>query len=243
MSDDRTGDRSLSRASLARLSVVVEATELSDAARALADTTADAWARPGELVESAARLVDQARALLAYAVVRERLAGASWETIGWGLGDISKQAAAERYVAAEKDFRRRAVLAWLCPDVSTDYLGHAVGVDQAAGVDLLTAWWHDHRPPAEPEKTDPVGAGLTPMTDAEEAALLAEAAALLSDPVHRPADPHRCRQMEIGLARRKAGLYERLSAADPGNLDLQETLAGARARLAELTAPAPLPEG
>ncbi|MDP9870466.1 hypothetical protein, partial [Streptosporangium brasiliense] len=175
-----------------------------------------------------------AREVLAYTVIHERLKGTSWETIGWNLGDISKQAAQSRYGDAEKDFRRRALLAWLHPEISTEYLGHAVGGDPRPTVEMLTEWWQAHRLPTEPDKTDPIGAALAPAAAAEESAMVTEAVSLLAGD-DAPDDAHRHRHLEIGLARRKVALYERLLIELPGDAATLDVLADARARLAELT--------
>ncbi|GAA3037680.1 hypothetical protein [Streptosporangium longisporum] len=170
-------DRTLSSASLARLGVSVEACDASDIARVLVDTT-NAHAYPGEVVEQAALLVNQAREVLRLAVVHERLKGTSWERIGRALGDISKQAASERYVAAERDFRRRLALAWLDPDLRDEYLGHGI----SGSIDDLTVWAQERRPEREVAPAEPLGAALPARTAAEEDDLLEEAADLMANP-------------------------------------------------------------
>ncbi|MEV4249348.1 hypothetical protein AB0J63_38775 [Streptosporangium canum] len=222
-----------SRASLARLAALADAVDVAEGMRAFTDATSDAWARPGELVDRARQLAELARAVLTHTVIHERLKGTSWEAIGWGLGDISKQAAQARYGDAERDFRRRALLAWLEPDVATRHLGSSVG-EVPGTVEMLTEWWQAHRQPNEPDKADPVAAALAPLGAPEASAMAIEAAGLLNGD-DRPADPHTRRVLEIGLARRKVELYERLAAELPDDVQTLEVLAGARARLAELT--------
>ena len=71
--------------------------ELSDSARSSATTYADSFARGGDLVEQAERLVHAAQEVRLLAVVAERARGVSWETIGEALGGVSKQAAQKRF--------------------------------------------------------------------------------------------------------------------------------------------------
>ncbi|MCX4672547.1 hypothetical protein OG453_38895 [Streptomyces sp. NBC_01381] len=54
---------------------------------------------PGQLVEQARRLVDEAQEILKLAVVAERMRGTSWDTIGAADGNSTKSATHKRYSA------------------------------------------------------------------------------------------------------------------------------------------------
>ncbi|WP_143687032.1 hypothetical protein [Streptomyces sp. TLI_171] len=75
-----------SREALARLVVSDRARTLSDAAGAMVQTQYDEFEGPGGKVSEAAQLIEQARELLAAAVVHERERGSSWGEIAQYLG-------------------------------------------------------------------------------------------------------------------------------------------------------------
>ncbi|WP_336215985.1 hypothetical protein [Nonomuraea sp. LPB2021202275-12-8] len=241
-----TRPRTFSRTALARLAVTTEAADASDRYRALAaDGDHSPYGQPGELVDYAWRLAEQARAILQAAVVTERLAGTSWETIGENLGEISKQAAHERYGAAETVFRRAALMAWLVPGRADDQLGELADADAALA--RLTRWLQaPHQPPAagadpgtRPASavSEPLPPGYPEMSDTERAGLIIEAANLLTGVgTYKRAGvtEHERRDVELGLARRKVELYEAIAADRPDDTEHADLLAGARARLATL---------
>jgi hypothetical protein len=242
----KTRPRTFSRTALARLAVTTEATDASDRYRALAaDGDSSPYGRPGELVDYAFRLFEQARGILRAAVVTERLAGTSWEIIGENLGEISKQAAHERYGAAETVFRRAALVAWLAPGRAYDQLGELADADAALA--RLTRWLQaPHQPPAtDPDPgtrpaaaaSEPLPPGYPEMTDTEQAGLIIEAANLLTSVgMYKNAGvtERERRDAELGLARRKVELYEAIAAERPDDTEHADLLAGARARLAAL---------
>lgn len=84
-------------ANLLRLSHSAACADLSDLARSSATTYADQYGHGSELVELAERLVRDAEDVRLLAVAAERARGVSWETIGEGLGGVSKQAAQKRF--------------------------------------------------------------------------------------------------------------------------------------------------
>ncbi|MCG5213530.1 hypothetical protein [Streptosporangium sp. KLBMP 9127] len=219
-----------SQASLARLTLSGQARELADAVYGLVAPESGVFARDGELVEEAARLVEAARGLLESAVVCERMRGAGWERIGAALGGVGHQAARERYARAAEDYQRRLLHAWLRP-------GHAREVfttaDDLAGlVARLNAWVAAH---GDGDGDQPSGAGLAPMSTAERSALIAQAAALLAQAAAGPGGgDHRLLELEIGLRRREIELYDDLAAETPGDAGVLAALAGARASLAVL---------
>ncbi|NRQ30868.1 hypothetical protein HII36_03315 [Nonomuraea sp. NN258] len=260
------GKHTLSRAALARLAVAHEAADASDGYRALVargrlaahqpgeqaihQPGEPAAHRPGELAGAAWRLLEQARGILRNAVIAERLAGTSWEMIGEQLGEISKQAAHERYGAAETVFRRAALMAWLIPERAFDQIGELADPDAALA--RLNRFLH---PPPEPGDRPSAGSPRTPgprrtaepgqpppghaePTIAEQAALVAEATDLLrAQEGAQPAEYQR-RAAELGLARRKVALYEAVAAERPDDIEHADLLTGARARLAALEADA-----
>jgi hypothetical protein len=231
-----------SRAALARLAVTSEAADASDSYRALAADGEHPRQGPGELAGDAWRLFEQARGILRNAVIAERLAGTSWEVIGEHLGEISKQAAHERYGAAETVFRRAALLAWLVPERAFDQLGELADPDAALA--HLNRFLHPPatglqftlRPQQAAEPT-PLPPGYPEMTITERAGLITEAANLLMGVgMYKNAgvtDAER-RDAELGLARRRVELYEAIAAERPDDSEHADLLAGARARLATL---------
>lgn len=224
-----------SRASLARLALSEQASALADMARGLVPTTSDAHARDGELVSVAAPLAVTARELLTLAVVYERTKGTSWEQIGVALG-ITRQAAHERYAPAVRDFHERVLRAWLQPERAGEVLATSDHLAQL--VARLSTWVAAHGELDEIDHGDqPIAAGLQPMDTAERATLISQASALLLDMPTDPAvDDRQRHDLEIGLCRRKIELYEDMAAEAPGDTDVLQDLAGARARLTELQA-------
>lgn len=91
--DDRL---SYSTTGLARLVLSDELRDLAAHAANLISTEGDDGWHPGEVVEAAARLVDQAQSVLTRAVIYERERHSSWDRIG-EVFDISRQSAHARY--------------------------------------------------------------------------------------------------------------------------------------------------
>ncbi|MGN9789318.1 hypothetical protein ACTMTF_48565 [Nonomuraea sp. ZG12] len=234
--------RTFSRTALARLAVTTEAADASDRYRALAANGEHHDDEPGDLVNYAWRQAEQARGILRAAVIAERLAGTSWETIGENLGEISKQAAHERYGAAETVFRRAALMAWLAPERAYDQLGELADPD--AALTHLNRFLYPPDPgiqfppgPRQDAEPVPLPPGYPAMTDTERAGLIIEAANLLMGVgMYKNAGvtEHERRDAELGLARRKVELYEAIAAERPDDTEHADLLAGARARLATL---------
>jgi hypothetical protein len=231
-----------SEAGLARLLLAEQARYLADTSTWLVPTTTRTDAAQGELVEEAARLVEKARHLLTLAVVHARINDTSWEQIGTALGrgsrqgSISRQAAHERYGAAERDFRERFLLAWLQPERAGEWV--ATLDDLAEVVARARAWVSTHREAGYLDDGDrPIEVVLPPMSTLERSTLVNRARDLLKKKAADPAvtDRHR-RDLEIGLCHRKIELYEELNTQLPGDTDVLASLAAARARLAELQA-------
>ncbi|GAA5037491.1 hypothetical protein HNP84_003142 [Thermocatellispora tengchongensis] len=189
-----------SHAALARLNLSAQAAGIADAARDMVPTTADRHGAEGELVRDAASLVEAAGLLLEQAVVCERIKGTGWDRIADALGHAGGQAARERFERAERDFRLRALDAWLRPERAGEVL--ATPDDLARVVARLTAWTLERLGDAYGD--EPVSGGLAPMGLAERA----ELAATAHDLVSRVSDPAQRADLETALQRRLAELRE-----------------------------------
>jgi hypothetical protein len=251
-----------SRAARLRVALSELAAEIADSARSLVPTASDSYAHGGEFAESAAQLAAQARELLTLAVAYERRRGSSWERIGDGLS-VSRQSAQERFGEAVRGLDDAIARAWLLDDPRTPGLPEGAG-NPGETAERLDRWvlrhLEDadtvaHRPDDDPARDRPVSASLDRMDVLDHIGLVTDAARVVSDQdaaAHGWSDEEQtglALALEIGLAKRKIELYERMptenpetsAAADawssraarhPGELD--ELLAGARARLAEL---------
>ncbi|WP_133305878.1 hypothetical protein [Microbispora triticiradicis] len=214
---------------------------MSEQARVLADSTALLVPTPpsphaggSRLVEDAARLVEEAQRLLTLAVIYERTQDVSWERIGLALGKVSRktvsrQAAHERYVNAERDFHRRLLYAWLLPERAGELLATADHLDQI--ITRLNAWVSARQELREQSPT----VSLAPLSTSERSALIGEAEALLGAmPDTSDVSEQEHRDLEIGLCRRKIEVYEDLAVQAPGELPVLQALVDARTRLTEL---------
>jgi hypothetical protein len=241
---------------LARLAYAQACRELSDSARCQVATTADSYAHPGEYVEAARRLVNEADWALTRAVVFERQAGRSWATIAEALG-VSAEAAQERFGQAELDWKA-ALVRPLRPHRYGGYLVSALP-DGADGPEDYVRWLDDwcarhtettdvaaYRP-AE-ERAHQVSAGLTAHRD-PDLAVTGEIGLVLAQARQLAQQPGR--QQHAGELRafheRKSRLLEAIAALgqDP---DAAELAAGARRQLEALADPSapttdrPLPD-
>lgn len=237
----------LNRASRVRLALSAAAAELADRAAGLARTGVDG--RPGEVAEDARSLAAMAEDVLQLAVLYDRRRGASWATVGEALGEVSRQAAHERYSEADHYVDEAITEHWLTGDPRV--IGLPEGAEASPRtIERLDEWAaarHRHGDVAGDDPTRAVSAGLAPMTSTEHGVMLTAAATLLLK--HATGDPARRHALNLGYARRKVEWYERLIAdeqAEPGTTgtpaaDLREGLAGARARLAEIEGQEPAP--
>ena len=243
----------------ARLRTVVSAlaSEVADSARGLVSTWGDPCAQGGEFVEVAARIAAEAKEMLEFAVAYERRRGTSWEVIGEAFG-ITRQAAHDRFAAAVARLEAEIIRCWVLGD-DPRYPGLPYGAaDTAEAAAILDRWAGRHlqdtdplarRPGDDPERQHPVSRNLPVMDTLEMSALVLAATSMLSErtgviPDDDPGGYAReTAALELGLARRKVELYERMTAEATGSdhagvsaVDLRDMLAGARARLAELEA-------
>jgi hypothetical protein len=140
-------------ANLLRLAHSDACAELSDYARSSATTYADGYAHGGELVEAAQRMVREAEDVRLLAVAAERARGVSWETIGEALGDVSRQAAQQRF-GERVDELELDVLLPLRTSGAGDGLSHTAGPDAAVAPDAclkrLDAWAQRHHEQSDP---------------------------------------------------------------------------------------------
>jgi hypothetical protein len=230
------------RAGRLRVALSTLAAEIADDARGMVPTTNDSniYGR-GDWIEAASQLAAQARELVTLAALAEHRRGVSWEAIGEVLG-ISKQAAQQRFAPAEKETGEALIEHWLTggdrwnPNVPE-------GADRPAeAAGKLDRWSGQHGGP--PAREHPVSGNLEPMTTIEHMTMVTAAASLVMDRRRAGGEAGRIRELELGLARRKVELYERLSLEGPGPLggtraeEIADLLTGARARLADLEATA-----
>lgn len=227
-----------SRAARLRLALAEVAAEISDQARALVPTGADEAGRAGEWAEQANYVLTAARELLTLAVAYERQRGTSWIEIGERLG-IAKQGAHERYANQVKQLGDDMVISWALGGPRS-YVGLREGITDpdsaAARLDRWARVRDDH------DADRPVSGHLPTMTIAEHVNMTLAVADLLA--AMRNGKRGHVAGLELGHARRKVELYERMLAeetAQPGSTgtsldELQDLLAGARARLADIQA-------
>lgn len=214
-----------SRAALSRLVLSFEQRVLADQAAAGVPTD-DTYARAGDLVEEAQRLVDTAQGVLRWAVIHERQTGTSWEEIGERLGGISRQSAHERYKAAVDEWRHTLVQPYETSP-GTDYAAprlHEAALDPTATGARLDAWARAHVPGTR-DDAHPVTGHLPPLTRAEEMSQVMVAIKHLSshgDPV-----------AQAEVYDRKAALYDRIATED-GVPEAADQAAVARAHATRL---------
>jgi hypothetical protein len=245
---------SYGRAARLRAAVAGLAAEISDSAAGMVPTYADGYAHRGELAEQAHRLAADVRELERLTVAYERVTGASWEVLAEGLGLNSRQAAHDRYSDAVKQLEDAITECWLRGDDPRTTGLPAGACDTAETARLLDRWVLRHmeaetthplyyKAADDPDRTHPASAGLEPMTAVQHSSLVLAGVELISRRRSNGGlDDPEVRELERSLARRKIELYERMLADDsagkhtgPPASELREILAGARARLAELT--------
>jgi hypothetical protein len=241
-----------------RVALSSQAAELADSARGLVSTYADDYSLGGEFAEAAARIAADAKELLELAVAYERRRGTSWEVIGETLG-ITRQAAHDRFAAADKALQNALVESWLLGD-DPRFPGLPDGAaDAAQTADILDRWVTRnlqatdplaHKPEGDPGRARPVSHNLPAADSLEHSTMLTAGMALLADARKSgwsdSEQGERTRRLELGIARRKVEFYERLVGEEASGVSrigdhgtVQDLLAEARARLAELEAAAP----
>ncbi|WP_067828348.1 hypothetical protein [Actinomadura kijaniata] len=247
-------DEEISRTERLRIAVSVAAAEVSDLAAQLVPTYADEWESRPAASEYARRVREAAEHLVALAVASDRRRGASWTQVGEALG-ISRQAAHERYDPLVRELDEAAVIWWLTGRTLTAHGQVPDGyADPVEAAERLTRWVGQHpatapalprTDPGDPVAGQPVEAHTSTPTAHDYVALLTVAGALLARlRFDLPPDDPQLAALEVGYARRKTQVYQRMLAEEqdrPGSTGnttetLADLLAGARARLAEVQA-------
>jgi hypothetical protein len=227
-------------AQLGRLTHADAAHELSERLVSIASTHVDGYGRGAFLTEEANQVLADARALLAAAVVADRVRGASWAEVGEALG-ISKQSAHERFGDAEREFRD----ALLFPhrDGPPGGLGYTVApyaVEQPDTVrERLDRWVVEHRRSSGPgcDEPQPVTRGLEVMSDRWTTDAIGQVTQLARRLIDRTLpdgvseDTARRRLAEVKLE-----LYERMHVERPDDPEVAVQLMEARDRIAQLDA-------
>ena len=233
-----------------RVSLAALLADISDFTRDAVPAYPDRDAVPGALAQMAAQVAADASELVTLAVACEHSRGSSWETIAAALGLGNGQAARDLYLSSVTKLDQAIVECWILGD-DPPIAGIPNGASgTAAAARHLDAWVTRQQADVgsstqatacDPDHLFPVSGHLTPLSQREHADLLAVVGALLSERHLQsgPDDPH-VRRLELGNARRAVELYERMIAEGPSDAapslaTLQDLLAGARARLADLT--------
>lgn len=243
------------RAARLRVALASLAAEIAESARGQVTTYADSYAHGGEFIEAANGLAGDARFLLTLAAAYERARGTSWEAIGETLG-ITRQSAHTRFAEDIERLNKTLTESWLLGDEPRLIDLPEGAADPAGTADRLDRWAIRHRENTDPlaykdeddpARARPVSAGLPAMDALEHSTMVLTGVNLIHERHGAvPDDPARydeeTRVLELGLARRKIELYERMLAEETGHrgrtgtgtAELADLLAGARVRLAEL---------
>ena len=211
----------------ARLVLSTAAKELSDYARGLVSAD-DRHSGPGEIVERAVQLVDDARGVLERAVVYEREQGASWQTIGAALG-ISRQTAHERFAEVErhwKDALRRPYAEAGPGGRRMNRLPPGADDPERRG-QQLDAWVIRHRDPADRD------GGEHPVSGQQGPQSLQAAAAELRRDGHELTSRGASMAERFAFYERKADLLGQIAAADPTDPTAEQAATAARRQLEE----------
>jgi hypothetical protein len=224
---------------LARLAHARAAYELSDRLASEVSTYADGFGRGAFLTEQAATVCAEAQALLADAVVADRVRGASWADLGEALG-TSAESARERFARAEQEFRD----AVLFPHRGTDgggpgYTAAPYAVEEPDWVrERLDAWVVERRRSSGPgrDEPEPVTRGLTRMSATWIVERMGQVLTLTDALIKRalPAGVSYA-QARRRHAELKVELYEAMAADRPEDREVAVQLLAARDELAEFT--------
>jgi hypothetical protein len=224
---------------LARLTYSFAAYELSERLVSEAGTYGDEYGRGAFLAEEAATIVSEAKALLEAAVVADRLRGVSWPDVAEAL-EVSAEGAEERFASAERRFRDAVLFPHRHPENGgLGYTAASYAVEQPERArEQLDAWVVRHRRSSGPDRDEPepVTRGLTALARtwiAERICQMLE----LSDALIKLELPDGVsyKAAELRHAEMKVELYEAMAAKRPACREVEQQLAEARQRLAELT--------
>lgn len=219
---------------LARLALSAEAADVADYARGLVPTESDGYARPGDVVENAARLVTGAQEVLTRAVIAERARGTSWADIGEALGGVSRQAAQERYRVHIADWERGLDAPYTHSaggQILNAQLPEAALTPRTVAT-RLDEWVHRHHEPGDPgHDARPVSGVLDDPTgwDTRLMSAVLGASSRLVESLRRRLVPAPIAE-HVLLERRVAAL-EALLVTRPGDVETIDTLTDIRGRL------------
>ena len=225
-------------AMLARLTYSFAAYELSERPVSEARTYGDEYGRGAFLAEGAATMVSEAKALLEAAVVADRLRGVSWPDVAEAL-EMSAEGAEERFASAERRFRDAVLFPHRHPENGgLGYTAAPYAVEQPERVrEHLDDWVVRPRRSSGPDRDEPepVTRGLTALARTWIAERIGQVLEL-SDALMRRELPDGVSYKDAQLrhAQMRVELYEAMAAERPENRDVEEQLAHARQRLAEL---------
>jgi hypothetical protein len=222
-----------SRATRARVALSLACQELSNSARGFVPTSSDGYARGGDVIDAALSIASQAQQVLELAVIVERERATSWEVLGESLG-VTKQAAHERFARPVERWRAGLVEPWAPSGTLLSLQLPAGAEDPAKWARRLDEWVLRHREPTDVDQGEHPVSGRLPEASLVEqiSTALAEVRALQEREHDGSATPSQRR----AWYKRKAELFERLAAAEPGSPAYAEAAANARRQEAEAAA-------
>jgi hypothetical protein len=208
---------------------------------------------PGALAGDADSLVADARQLLSYAIAYERHRGTSWEALAEWPALNSHQAVDDRYGDTVKQLNDMLTECWLLGDDPRFPGAQRAPPTLPGQLAVFDRWVTDrladydplaHKAPDDPDRLFPVSGRLNPLDTAEHSSSLTAAADLIAERRRQYGpDDASVRDLELGLARRRVELYERMLADElagkpvgTSSGELSELMSAARSRLAELEA-------
>ena len=226
-------------AMLARLTYSFAAYELSERLVSEAGTYGDEYGRGAFLAEEAATIVSEATGLLEAAVVADRLRGVSWLAVADAL-EVSAEGAEQRFAPAERRFRDALLLPHRHPENGgLGYASAPYAVEEPGRVRTqLDAWVVEHRRSSGPDRDEPepVTRGLAAMARTWIAERIGQVLELSGALINRELpDGISYTDAQLRHAEMKVELYEAIGAEQPESREVEQQLAEARQRLAELT--------
>jgi hypothetical protein len=236
-----SGEMRYTPAMLARLTYSFAAYELSERLVSEAGTYGDEYGRGAFLAEEAATIVSEAMALLEAAVVADRVRGASWLAVADAL-EVSAQSAEERFASAERRFRDALLFPYRHPENGgLGYVAASYAVVEPERVrEQLDAWVVQHRRNSGPgcDEPEPVTRGLAAIAGAWIAERIGQVLEL-SDALIKGELPDGVsyKGAQLRHAEMKVDLYEAMAAERPASREVDQQLAAARKRLADLSTP------
>jgi hypothetical protein len=225
-------------AMLARLAYSHGASELSERLVSEAGTYGDGYGRGAFLAEAAATIVSDAMALLETAVVADRLRGVSWLAVADALG-VRADSAEEQFTAAERRFREALLFPHRYPgNGALGYTAAPYAVEEPERVrKQLDAWVVQHRRSSRPDRDEPepVTRGIAPMAKTWITERIGQVLDLSGALINRDLpDGVSYRDALLRHAHMKVELYEAMAGERPERREVEQQLAEARHRLAEL---------